>query len=259
MLWNNGPSIGLQRGRRLALAVRLAALYSGGKDSTYAIHHMQQQGHEITTLVTLYPEQEDSLLFHVPNVRLAPIGAEALGLPIITATAPFGEAEELRSLTDLLRPLSVDGVVIGAIASDFQHTRIHRVCYDLGLRVFAPLWRKDPKALLRTYLEAGFQILIVGVYAEGLGEEWLGQRLDPSSVDRLEQLEKTKGVHPAGEGGEYETFVLDGPCFSKEIRIHEGEKSFHRDSGRYEIRKVELRPHGSPDSSSRILHGAARI
>lgn len=199
--------------------MRVAALFSGGKDSTYAAYVAMQRGWEVTHLVTIRPQDPDSMMFHVPNLHLTPLLAEAMGIPLVTAEAEAGEEGELGALRESLKGLQVDGVVVGAVASDYQHSRVNRVSHGLGLRVFAPLWRLDPERLLRDYLAAGMRIRIVGAFAEGMGPEWLGRELDETAVTDLLRLHRQKGVNPVGEGGEYESLVVDAPFFRKRLEI----------------------------------------
>lgn len=219
--------------------MRLAALYSGGKDSTYAVYLAQQLGLEVTTLVTVLP-QEASMMYQVPNVEWAGLSAEALGIPHVRVRSGEGEEEELRAMRQGLERADVQGVVVGAVASDYQFVRVNQVCDELGLWVYAPLWRKNPERLLREYVDAGFKILIVAVSAEGLDASWLGRVLDAETCDELTELHRTFGVHPAGEGGEFETWVVDGPNFALPIRVQEAETRWEGTSGTYLVRQASL-------------------
>lgn len=215
--------------------MRVAALFSGGKDSTYAAYVALQRAWEVTHLVTLRPSDPESMMFHVPNLHLTPLQAEAMGIPLVTGNAEPGEDGELAALKRALAPLSVDGVVVGAVASDYQHSRVNRVAHELGLRVFAPLWRLDPESLLRGYLEAGMRMLVVGAFAEGLGPDWLGRELDAAAMEDLLRLHRQRRVSPIGEGGEYESLVLDAPWFSRRLDITATEKSWEGSSGHMRV------------------------
>ncbi len=218
--------------------MRVAALFSGGKDSTYAVYVAQQMGWDVDPLVTVYP-REESMMFHHPNVRLTPIQAVAMGLDHLTAESGEGEPAELEALGELLKGLDVDGVLTGAVASDYQHSRINRVCHALELRTFSPLWRKDQMGLLRDIISAGFVVVIVGVFAMGLDEKWLGRALDEQTAAELEDLQAESGVSPTGEGGEYESLVLDGPNFRWPLEMGESPKEWNGTSG--VLRVGELR------------------
>ncbi len=224
--------------------MRLAALYSGGKDSTYAMYLMEQQGHVVDDLVCVMPSDPNSWIFHTPNLHLMPLMAEALGKRLVTRTSSGEEKDDLAALRDALTGLEVDGVVTGAIASDYQWDRINEVCADIGLRTLSPLWRKDQYLLLDSILEAQVRAIFVNVSAEGMGPEWLGRELDRSSLEELKKLARKHGMNVAGEGGEYETMVIDSPMHRKAIRIEESELELTRDGGRLKVKRASLEDKG---------------
>jgi len=221
--------------------MRLAALFSGGKDSTYAIYLMEQQGHSVSTLVSVLPSDPNSMLFHTPNLHLLPKMAEAMGRSMVTVTSDGTEEGDLEALARVLGLIRVDGVVTGAIASDYQWDRINWVCERLGLRVFSPLWRKEQGGLMSDLISSGVRAVVVAVMAEGLGPDWLGRPLDEKALSDLLELRRTHGVNPTGEGGEYESLVVDSPLHSKRLELVEVERSVSRDQGRLMVRKLELR------------------
>ena len=222
--------------------MRVAALFSGGKDSTYAAYVAMQRGWEVTHLLSIVPEDRESMLFHVPNLHLTPMLAEAMSLPLLQESASAGEAGELEALRRIFQRVDADGVVVGAIASDYQHQRVNRVAAETGLRVFAPLWRHDPRRLVRDYLAAGMEIVFSSVSAEGLDESWLGRRWDDDVVEDLLRVQDRCGVHPCGEGGEFETLVLDGPMFSKRVRVVRASPEWQGSSGVWRVTEARLEP-----------------
>ena len=222
--------------------MRVAVLFSGGKDSTYAAYVAMQRGWDVTRLLSIVPEDRDSMLFHVPNLHLTPLLAEAMGLPLLQESASAGEAGELEALRRIFRRADADGVVVGAIASDYQHQRVNQAAAEAGLRVFAPLWRHDPRRLVRDYLAAGMEIVFSSVSAEGLDASWLGRRWDDGVVEDLLRLQDTRGVHPCGEGGEFETLVLDGPMFSKRVRIKRATPDWQGSAGVWRVTEARLEP-----------------
>ncbi|KYK29640.1 MAG: hypothetical protein AYK23_01530 [Candidatus Proteinoplasmatales archaeon SG8-5] len=203
--------------------MKLAALFSGGKDSTYAVHLAQQKGWEVAKLVSIFPEADDSYMFHVPNIHLTPLLADALGIDFVKQYTKGEKEKELEDLREVLASLEIDGIVTGAIASNYQRTRIQDVCNDLGLTCYNPLWGLDQKEVLVEMIDAGFHILIVGVFAEGLGKDWLGRRLDMDALTELESIANRFGINVSGEGGEFESLVVDGPNFSKRLEIVDSE------------------------------------
>ena len=220
--------------------MKLAALFSGGKDSTFAIYIAQQYGWEISHLVTIESESEESYMFHVPNIQLTGVLAEAMGIPIRVQKTAGHKEEELEDLKEVLMIPGIEGVLTGAIASDYQWSRINRVGYEIGLCVFSPLWRKGHAMLVKDMIEAGFEIMIVGVYAYGLDENWLGRILDMEAFNELIALREKYGISPAGEGGEFETLVLNAPNFRKRLVVDEMEKEWHRDSGSVRVKRARL-------------------
>jgi len=220
--------------------MKVAVLFSGGKDSTFALFIAQQWGWDITHLVTLIPENTESWMFHSLNLDLTRLLAESLAIPHTSRRTKGHKEDELADLATLLEHLPIDGVVSGAIASEYQRTRIERVCDRLGLKTFTPLWHKDQGLILQDQLNAGFSIMVVGVSAEGLTKDWLGRLLTPAALAELQRLHETKGVNIAGEGGEYETLVLDGPILHQILVIDEQEKHWARDSGTLVVTKAHL-------------------
>ena len=222
--------------------MRLAALFSGGKDSTYAIYLMERRGHNVEYLLTIFPESDESLYFHYPNIELTKLQAEAMMKHQLVERCGIGRAEESSALARLIERVSgiVDGVVSGAIASRFQLKAFKEICEKYDLNLFAPLWGMNPLTILRKMISEGFEIIITGVAAAGLGKELLGARLTPSLVEEIKQASDRFGINPAGEGGEFETFVLDAPIFKRRIEIIEVEVDWRGDRGFLKIKGAKL-------------------
>jgi asparagine synthase (glutamine-hydrolysing) len=171
----------------------------------------------------MIPENPDSYMFQNPSIELLKKQANSLQIPSLTKTTTGEKEKELDDLKELLRKAKeeydITGVAVGAVASDYQHERVNRVCEGLGLKTYAPLWHKDQEMLLREMISAGFDIRMTRIASDGLTKEWLGKRLTHEDVDRLVALNKKLGINIAGEGGEFETIVLDGPIFAQPIDI----------------------------------------
>jgi asparagine synthase (glutamine-hydrolysing) len=204
---------------------RLVALLSGGKDSVLAVHCMSAMGYAIACAITIESDNPDSYLYHTPNVSLAKLQAEAMSIPFLTARThgePERELEALeRTLFKARDEYPVEGVVTGAIRSHYQRERIERVADRAGLTTFAPLWQTDQLEELRRLLREGYRVVFTKVAAEGLDASWLGEPLTERRVAMLARLAKARGIQPAGEGGEYETLVLDAPLFHSRIVLDE--------------------------------------
>ena len=220
--------------------MKVAALFSGGKDSVFAIYIAQQYGWDITHLISIYPENKDSWMYHSVNIHLTKTLSEALSIPLLSQSTKGEKEQELDSLKELLEPLDIDGVITGAIASEYQRTRVEEICHELHLKSFTPLWHKDQTILLKDMVQAGFIIKIVGVSAEGLDQSWLGKTIDKNAITSLQNINKKNGINIAGEGGECETLVLDGPIFKKKLELTKTSTQWKRDHGHLLVEEASL-------------------
>lgn len=222
------------------MLMRVVALCSGGKDSLFALWLAMREGHEVAHVVAMIPRREDSWMFHFPNIKLIDLFAECAGLPLTKAETSGERERELADLKRVLEGLDAEGVVSGAIASKYQKSRIDGICDELGLKSITPLWGKDPVELLREMLEAGFKIIVTSAAAQGFDSSWLGRELDEKALGDLVELNKKYGVNPAGEGGEFETLVLDAPYFKNKIKVVEAERIWRGTSGYYLIKRAKV-------------------
>ena len=229
------------------------SLFSGGKDSSWALYQALEEGLNVDRLLTVHPS-EDSYMYHVPETQLAGVAAESIGIELVevdpgdlnagnaTDSAAQGDAELEpleEALSDLADDIDLAGVTAGAIESEFQTSRIEEMCDRLGIDLFAPLWQRDPEALAAEMLDAGFEITILQVAAYGLDRSWLGRTLNADAIDELRALSDEYGVHLLGEGGEFETFVTNGPHMDQRIEL-EYDIEWNGDSGRVRITNVRL-------------------
>ena len=223
--------------------MRLGVLFSGGKDSSFACWKAMGR-EEVACLITVLPRNPESYLFHTPNIHLAALQADAAGLPLVSAESAGVEEEEVadlsRALSLAVREHGIEGVVTGAIRSVYQAARVQRVCHALGLWCFNPLWQRDEEEYLEEVVSSGFRFLVSGVSAASLGEAWLGREMDREALDELKALASRNRMNPAGEGGEYETFVLDAPFFRKRIEILKASREYRGDHGMYRIDDARL-------------------
>ncbi len=223
--------------------MKLASLFSGGKDSTHATYLMMQQGHEIKYLITIFPKRQDSWMFHHPCIELTRLQAKSMGMKQIIQKTSGEKEKELEDLEKVLAKLKnkIDGVVSGALASQYQRQRIDDICEELGLTSLAPLWQRDQEEILREETSI-FDVIITGVAADGFDESWLGRRIDNECIKELKKLHQKYKINLAFEGGEAETLVSDGPIFKKRIEIESFEKKWDNktNSGYIEVKRARL-------------------
>lgn len=222
--------------------MRFAALFSGGKDSTYAVYLAEKLGHEVPILLTVNPASAESYYFHYPNIWITRIQAEVMGKAHIMLQSGPTKEDELRALECLIERVSreVDGVLSGIIKSRSQYEAFRGICERKGLEFISPLWNQDPLKLLEQVLMDKFEIVVTGVAAEGLKKEMLGKILDKSLLDFLKDLSEKYGISPVGEGGEMETLVVDAPIFRSRIKIMDYEIYWYGDSGFIDIKTIEI-------------------
>ncbi|MBP7120132.1 MAG: diphthine--ammonia ligase [Methanolinea sp.] len=223
--------------------MKLGVLCSGGKDSLYACF-LAMQKEEVACLITLFPENPESYMFHTPNLHMVPLQAEAAGLPLVSVRTEGIEEKELSDLTRALESAvndhEIEGVVTGALMSVYQSSRIQRICHALGLWCFNPLWYTDPARYMENLRVSGFRVVISGVFSEPFDESWLGRELDGDATMLLSEYAQHYGITLTGEGGEYETLVLDAPFFRKKIAIQESEKKYCNFRGVLNVKRASL-------------------
>jgi diphthine-ammonia ligase len=220
--------------------MRVAVLATGGKDSALALRRVLNEGYEVKYLVSMIPLREDSWMFHYPNIHLVDLFAEAVEIPLMKAETSGIKEKEVEDLKRLIEKLDVKGIVSGPIASNYQKTRIDRICEQLKLNSITPLWHENPLSILKEILELKFEVIITGVYAHGFTRKWLGIKIDENTVKALMELNREYDVSLVGEGGEYETLVIDAPFFKKRIKIIEAEKVWDNQSGYFLITEAKL-------------------
>lgn len=220
--------------------MQLIALFSGGKDSLFAIKKAIEQGHEIKYLATVQSKNPDSYMYHTPNIGLTLMQSRCLNIQLVSKQSLGEKEKEVRDLEILLNNLDADGVVCGAIASNYQKERIEKVCEGLKLKVLTPLWGLNQESLIKEIVKSGFEVIITAVAAEGFDENWLGRKIDEKCIEDLINLNKKYGISILGEGGEYESLVLDCPLFSRKIEITQAEKTWKDNAGLMEVKDAKL-------------------
>jgi ABC transporter with metal-binding/Fe-S-binding domain ATP-binding protein len=223
--------------------MRLGVLFSGGKDSTLALH-LAAEKEQVTCLITVISKNKESYMFHTPNIDATLLQAEALGVPLVLVATEGKKEEELadleRAIAEAKTKFQIEGVVTGAVESVYQASRVQRLCNGLDIWCFNPLWKHDQKVLLERLVESNFKVIISGIFAYPLEEKWLGKQIDQKVIARLVELQSQYGLSPSGEGGEIETTVLDAPMFKKKIEIVDSAIEAKGNSGVYIIKKARL-------------------
>lgn len=223
--------------------MRLGILFSGGKDSCLALHRAREL-HDVVCLITVVSRNPESYMFHTPNIHLVELQAKAMEMPLVKAETAGEKEEELGDLRKAvctgMERYGIQGIVTGTLASTYQSTRIQRICGELDIWCFNPLWMRRPLLILNELVSLGYKVIISGVFAYPFTEEYLGKVLDEEMIGRLAELERTYAVNPSGEGGEIETTVLAGPIFKKRVEILRAEIDYRNYAGVFRVLEARL-------------------
>jgi len=220
--------------------MKLAVLFSGGKDSTYALFKAKKD-HEIVCLISIFSKNKESYMFHTANIELTRLQAESLNLPLICKTTKGEKEVELEDLKQAIKEAKekykIQGVVTGAIASKYQKGRIQKICNELNLECINPLWGKDQIELLKEIINENFEFIISAISAEGLNESWLGKKITKEEINNISKMQ----INAAFEGGEAETLIIDCPIFKSRLIIEKAQKIMeNQNTGLYRILKAKL-------------------
>lgn len=222
----------------------VAVLFSGGKDSTMAIYKALNEGYNVKYLVSMISKNTESYMFHVPNINLTELLAEAMEIPLISVNTDGIKEKELIDLKNIiidLKDKGIQAIYSGAIYSEYQKSRIDKICNDLNLISVSPLWHMDQYEYMLELLDNDFKFILTSVAAEGLDESWLGKIITYESLNKLKQLNDQYGINIAFEGGEAESLVIDCPIFKKRIEIISSKKEWYFDNGIYIIEDAILK------------------
>jgi len=199
--------------------MKVAALYSGGKDSTYALHWGYLQGLDIECLISVYP-REYSMLFHYPGIEATVYQAKAMNIDILYTNAVNNEEYTLYSLLkEAKEKYNVKGVIAGTLLSDYQRMRLAFITEKLGLSLYTPLWRIDQRSYMKEVVKNGIKFIITSVSSYGLSHKYIGRIVTLELLNEILVIASKYGLNPAFEGGEAETLVIDAPLFKQKLMI----------------------------------------
>lgn len=226
--------------------MKLAVLYSGGKDSNYALYKAQSYGHEIKCLINVKSKNNESYMFQSPGAGYTKFQSQSLDIPIITKETLGEKEKEIQDLKDAIidaiKNYKIEGIVTGAIKSVYQASRIQNICNELDIWCFNPLWQINEEEFIQELISNEFKVMIIGIAAYPLDKSFIGKYLDTEMLKKLKKLSKEYGLSIAGEGGEFETFVLDSPIFDRRLIISNLEIEYSNNSGELIIKEMEAIP-----------------
>ena len=206
--------------------MKVAIMYSGGKDSTYALWHAIKEKWDIKALISVKPKDTEAYLYHYATVEHTPLIAKAVGIPHILLNCNVnGPKEEASILEPVFSKLDIDAVLLGGVG--LQKTQIREIgltAERFGIRAIVPHRGMDHLELFKEIINSGFDVRITQVASYGLGPEWLGRKINIDALTELKILSEQYGFHIGFEGGYADTFVCDAPFYSRKIEFGETKK-----------------------------------
>ncbi len=218
--------------------MKLGVLFSGGKDSTLAAWLAQKQGHEVVCLISIVSENKESYMFHTPSINCVEKQAEVIELPLVIGNTLGVKEKELIDLKEVIlrskEKYCFEGIVTGAVESVYQASRVQEICNELEIECFNPLWQKNGIEILEELIENKFLVVISGVFAFPFDSSWLSCEIDSEFIKKIKTMNEKYKIHVAGEGGEFESLVLNCPLFKKKLKINKKDISGSGNSWRME-------------------------
>jgi len=202
--------------------MNVGIMYSGGKDSTFAVDWAKTNGHDVRWLLSVKPTRNDCYLYHYATVEHTPILAGILGIPHKLITCDVAEpTAEANLARDVIKTMEkVDAVILGG--TGLQETQIGSLkmaLAQLGIKVFASHQGKDHGDVMREMLAKGYRFVITQIAADGLNKDDLGRELTADYLETFFKRSERYGFHNGGDGGVYDTLTIDGPMFDKAIDV----------------------------------------
>jgi ABC transporter with metal-binding/Fe-S-binding domain ATP-binding protein len=220
--------------------LKLGILYSGGKDSNLAALIAKREGYDISCLISIVSENKESFMFHTPSISKVTTQANSMQIPLILQETKGEKEIELidlkKAIQKAIQKYKIQGIVTGAVESIYQTSRVQKICQELDLECFNPLWQKNQIEILEDIIREKIEVIVVGIFAYPLERKFLGKKIDKKFIKEMKELQKKYKINPAGEGGEYETFVINSPMFNKKLKIKSFKDFGENHSWRREIK-----------------------
>lgn len=187
-----------------------------------ACYKALQSGLEVSCILNSISKKFKRSSFHGVREELLDLQSELSGIPLQKNWVTARTYEQ--NFKALIHKLKPQGVVFGDIDLQEHRDWIERVCGEMKVKPYMPLWGYNQEKLLLEFIETGFEAVVVAAKAEFFGKEWLGRRINQGFLADLKKLPVT----PCGELGEYHTFVTAGPLFRAPLKVNYGRRVLRR-------------------------------
>lgn len=207
--------------------------WSGGKDSVLSFYKAKKAGVDIFYLVNMIDSDGRYSRSHGLLPDLLKVQTESIGVPVVQRKTTLKHYEEEFKKTVLdLKKEDIKAGVFGDIYLQEHKDWIERVCKEVEIEPIFPLWGCATENLIKEFIEAQFKAIVVATQADILGQEWLGKQIDDKFVKDIKAIDN---IDLCGEGGEFHTFVYDGPIFKESIKFATTGKVFRENRWFLEI------------------------
>jgi len=203
--------------------MKVASLWSGGKDSCFACYKAKLQGHRVISVINFTDSDGAGSISHGLSAGIIQKQTRLIGIPFLQKPMPEkGYRDAFKALIEEYKiKEGIEGIVFGDIYLQEHKDWIDKVCDELKVEAILPIWTTDTEGLIKEIIDSGFKSVVVSVNKDILGKEWLGREINHRFVKDLKTL---GAIDLCGEKGEFHTFIYDGPIFKEPVEFTMGKK-----------------------------------
>ncbi len=197
--------------------------WSGGKDSTMALHQLLKEKQPVELLLTTVTADYDRISIHGVRRALLKEQAQSIGIPLEEITLSRNSSDDdyeskLKAKLAELKQRGIDTIAYGDIFLEWLREKRISVADSAGVRCIFPIWKRSTKELANEFINLGYKAVLTCIDSKVLGQKFAGAEFDKYFLSTIPQ-----NVDPCGENGEFHSFVYDGPIFKNKIIFKKGE------------------------------------
>lgn len=213
--------------------------WSGGKDSSYALHKVLQEGvYDVKYLLSTINGNYKRLSMHGVREELIEAQADSIGIQLLKVyvyeASNLEYEKQMETILLQAKDENINYIIFGDIfLEDLRQYREQKMA-SLNMQCVFPIWKTDTKWMINDFITKGFKTIICCINDGYLNESWCGRMID---ILFIKELPPT--VDACGENGEFHSYCFEGPIFKKKINIVSGELT-------YKLLEIKLANHLTP-------------